>query len=170
MKWVKTRWLLAAGCFVFSWKLMAAGLRMEGMGAAPYVIFSMAGFLITVFLTSPETALRMAEWCSRPFVAILFPSDEFAKPPLTYRLARRYRGEKRWEDAARQYRKIIRYYPKERDAYLELLDVAAQMGDRKLKRKYAALFQRRFAQRPEKLSRHEEEMPQAAGQADESRR
>jgi hypothetical protein len=170
MKWAKTRWLLAAGCLVFSWKLMAAGLRMEGLGAAPHVFFSVIGFLVTVLITSPETAFRLAEWCSRPFAAILFPSDEFAKPPLTYRLARRYRDEKRWEDAARQYRKIIRYYPKERDAYLELLDVAAQMGDRKLKRKYAALFQKRFAQGHEKLSRREEEIPHAAGQADESRR
>ncbi len=142
----KVRWLLAAVCLLFSWKLMAAGLKIEGFGAAPHVIFSMVGFLSAVFLVAPETAFRLAEWCSRPFVNIIFPSDEFAKPPLSYTLARRYRHERRLVDAAEQYETIIRHYPKQRDAYVELLEVAAELGDDKLRRKYAGLFRKRFKQ------------------------
>jgi hypothetical protein len=51
---------------------------------------------------------------------------------------------KKWEDAARQYRKIIRYYPKERDAYVELLDVAKKMHDNELYQSYTRLFRKRF--------------------------
>src|SRR4051812_37032990 len=108
MKWVKTRWFLATGCLLISCRLMAAGLRMEGFGAAPFVIFSAAGFLLTVLLTTPETALTVAEWIGQKCAGIFFPGDEFPRPPLTYRLARYYRQERRWVDAARQYRKIIR--------------------------------------------------------------
>jgi tetratricopeptide (TPR) repeat protein len=144
MKWAKTRWFLAACSLLLSVKMMVTGLLSGGIAAAFPVLISLASFIGTVLLIAPETAFRLAEWCSRPFVAILFPSDHFNKPPLSYRLARRYRDEKRWEDAARQYRKIIRYYPKEADAYLELLHVAAQMGDHKTEHKYGALFRKRF--------------------------
>jgi hypothetical protein len=115
MKWAKTRWFLAACSMLLSIKMMLKALliesmgMLEGIGAAFPVLISVVSFLATVFLIAPETALRIAEWCSRPFAAIFFPSDHFNKPPLTYNLARRYRDEKRWEDAARQYRKIIRY-------------------------------------------------------------
>ena len=144
MKWMKLRWFLAACSLLLSVKMMVTGLLSEGIAAAFPVLVSMACFIGSVLLVAPETAFRIAEWCSRPFVAILFPSDHFNKPPLSYTLARRYRDEKRWDDAARQYRKIIRYYPKEADAYLELLHVAAQMGDHKMEQKYGTLFRRRF--------------------------
>lgn len=153
MRWKKTRWLLAAGFAVLGCKLMATGLRMEGFGLdalkpAPLLIFSMASFLSALFLIVPETAFRLAECLSRPFAALFFPDEHFAKPPLTYKLARRYRGEQRWEDAARQYRKIIRYYPQEQDAYVELLEVAKRMRDKEMQKKYATLFRKRFKHEP----------------------
>jgi hypothetical protein len=153
MRWKKTRWVLAAGCAALGWKLMTSALGMEGfsldaLAAAPRLIFSMAAFLSAVFLTTPETAFRIAEWFSRPFVAILFPSDEYSRPPLSYKLARRYRDEHRWEDAVRQYRKIIRYHPKERDAYLELIEVAHSMKNDALRREYAALLRKLFKRLP----------------------
>jgi hypothetical protein len=144
MKWKRTRWFLAACSMLLCLKLMVMGLMMDWLNAALPVIASLGCFIGAVLLLAPETTFRIAEWCSRPFTAILFPSDHFNKPPLTYKLARRYRDEKRWDDAARQYRKIIRYYPKEADAYIELLHVAGQMGDHKTERRYAALFRRRF--------------------------
>jgi tetratricopeptide (TPR) repeat protein len=144
MKWARTRWFLAACSMLLSVKMMVTALLLEGLAATFPVLVSMACFITSVLLVAPETAFRVADWFSRPFAAILFPSDHFNKPPLSYRLARRYRDEKRWEDAARQYRKIIRYYPKEADAYLELVHVAEQMHDHKAAQKYAALFRRRF--------------------------
>ncbi len=153
------RWLLAACCMIGSAKFMVMGLiaglsSQPGAGgavAAWPVLVSFALFLVTVFLIAPETALRAAEWCARPFTNILFPSDEFSKPPLSYKLARRYRDEHRWEEAATQYRKIIRYYPEEKDAYMELFDVADALGDKKLRRKYTALFNRRFHEKTQAI-------------------
>ena len=143
--WTKIRWFLAACSMLLCIKLIAGALLMvDWLSAAFPVLASMACFLASVILIAPETTFRVAEWCSRPFVAILFPSDRFNKPPLSYKLARYYRDAQRWEDAARQYRKIIRYYPNEAAAYLELRQVAEQMGDNKMKQRYAALFRKRF--------------------------
>jgi tetratricopeptide (TPR) repeat protein len=125
---------------------MAAGLQMAGFDAAPHVIFSMLGFVTTVLLVTPETALSIAQWIGGLCAQLFFPDDHYSKPPLSYRLARRYREEHRWEDAIRQYRKIIRYYPNERDAYLELLHVASEMEDKELYQKYAKLLRQRFKQ------------------------
>jgi tetratricopeptide (TPR) repeat protein len=145
MKWKKTRWFLAACLMLLSVKMMTAALMMDGgLATIVPVLVSMACFITSVLLISPETVFTLAEWCSRPFAAILFPSEHFNRPPLSYKLARYYRDAQRWQDAARQYRKIIRYYPKEADAYLELRQVAEKMGDHKMKQKYAALFRKRF--------------------------
>lgn len=144
MKWVKLRWLLAACTLLLSIKLMVKAYQIESMGAAFPVLMSVGSFLATVLLIAPETARRLAEWCARPFANIFFPSDEFSRPPLSYKLARHYRQTQRWKDAAQQYRKIIRYYPSEKDAYLELLDVAEQMGDTESLRKYKSLYRKRF--------------------------
>jgi hypothetical protein len=161
MNWVKIRWFLAVCCLVGCVKLMVSAMLINDIGAAWHVFSSVLLFVASVVLVIPETTLRVAEWCSRPFAAILFPADEFARPPLSYQLARRYRDEHRWEDAAWQYRKIIRYYPAQCDAYMELLQVADEMGDRKMKQKYAALFRRRFGQHAGEAVREEDTTPAA---------
>lgn len=148
MKWVNLRWFLAAGSFLLSIKLMVSGLMTGGIAAAPPVIFSAFAFLGAVILTVPETCLRLAEWIGQKFASIFFPDAEFSKPPLTYRLANRYRDEQRWEDAALQYRRIIRYYPRERTAYLELMDVADHLGDHRLRDEYARRYRKRFGFEP----------------------
>lgn len=148
MKWVNLRWLLAAGSFLLSLKLMVTGLMSEGIAAAPPVIFSAFAFLGGVILIVPETCLRLAEWIGQKFAGIFFPNDEFSRPPLSYRLANRYRDEQRWEDAALQYRRIIRYYPRERTAYLELMDVADRLRDPRMREEYARRYRKRFGFEP----------------------
>lgn len=144
MRFKGHRWFLAAVSMGFSVKLMGAGLKIEGFGAVGHLIFSMVCFISAVLLVAPETVFRFAEWCSRPFTNILFPSDEFSRPPLSYVLARRYRGSLRLRDAVEEYEKIIYFYPGEIDAYVELVDVAKRLGDKELTRRYAALFKKRF--------------------------
>lgn len=148
MKWVNLRWFLAAGSFLLSLKLMVTGLMSGGIAAAPPVIFSAFAFLGGVILIVPETCLRLAEWIGQKFAGIFFPNDEFSRPPLSYRLANRYRDEHRWEDAALQYRRIIRYYPRERTAYLELMEVADHLGDQRLREEYARRYRKRFGFEP----------------------
>jgi hypothetical protein len=123
---------------------MVSALILNSINAAWHVLGSVMLFVTSVLLVTPETTKRVAEWCAQPFVNILFPSDEFSRPPLNYQLARRNRDELRWEDAAMQYKKIIRYYPKEREAYVELLVVAEHLPDKKVKERYAEMLRKRF--------------------------
>jgi tetratricopeptide (TPR) repeat protein len=103
-------------------------------------------FIGALLLTFLEAAPWLAERFSMPFLEVYFPNLNFPKPPLSYTLAHHYRDQGRLEDAAEQYQKIIRYYPREEAAYLELLKVAEQMEDRKLGDRYAEMYQRRFRQ------------------------
>lgn len=153
MNWSRIRWVLAACTLLISVRMFSSAFEIEsahsegpslGLPAALPIIFGVLAFVATIILIAPDTVKRLAEWCARPFAAIFYPADEFSKPPLDYKLARRYRDEQRWEDAARQYRKLIRYYPKEREAYLELLEVAHRMGDDELRKEYTARFRKRF--------------------------
>ena len=99
-------------------------------------------------------ALSLIVWEAVPWLAraiqpaigrrCTFPTSVSPRPPLSYTLAHHYRDQGRLEDAAEQYEKIIRYYPSEEAAYLELIEVAEQSEDRKLADRYAELYQRRF--------------------------
>ncbi len=144
MRFMRTRWLLASLSIFISVRLMMVGLKTAGFGAAFPVIFSMAAFLLAIILISPETAFRLAEWCSKPLTDLIYPSEEFKKPPLSYMMARHYSQGLRFEEAAAEYEKIIHYYPKEQDAYLELLAVAKKLEDDKLFHKYQQMFKHRF--------------------------
>lgn len=137
---------MAAGCLLLSIRLMVGALKMSGFGAAPALIFSMASFILTVLLISPETVFRIAEWCSRPVTNLIFPNEKLSKPPLSYVLAREYGRQARLEDAIEQYQQIIHYYPDERDAYVELLPLIQKLGDSKMHEKYVLLFKKRFNQ------------------------
>jgi len=123
--------------------LMSAGLKMGWLGAAFPVIGSMLLFLMAVLLIAPDTVVKIAEWCAKPFADLFYPSDEFEKPPLSYKLARRYKQERRVDEAVQEYEKILFYYPKERDAYVELIELARQAGDDELREKYEALLRER---------------------------
>ncbi len=125
---------------------MVSALKMSGFGAAPLLLFSIAAFMMMVILVAPETVLRVAEWCSRPFTNLIFPNDRLSKPPLSYVLAREYTKRSRLEDAVEQYAQIIHFYPAEKDAYVELLALAQTLGDDELHEKYAGLFRKRFHQ------------------------
>ena len=144
MRYRLTRWFLATACLCVSAKLMATALKISGFGAAGHLVISLSAMITAVVLIAPETTFRLAEWCSKFITDIIFPSEELKKPPLSYTLARRYRTEGRWHDAAEQYLTIILFYPDEREAYLELLEVAKQLDDNALYDKHLALFKKRF--------------------------
>lgn len=145
MRWKIARWILAGVVLLTSSWLMAGALKMDGLGAALPVIMSMALFVTFMLLIAPDTAFKLAELCARPFAELFYPSDEFEKPPLSYVLARRYSQERRLEQAVQEYEKILHYYPEERDACLELIELAQRVGDDELREKYTALYEERFA-------------------------
>jgi cell division protein FtsW (lipid II flippase) len=143
MNWQKARWILAGLALVASVWLMSAGVKMGWLAAAFPVIGSMLLLVTAVLLVAPDTAVKIAEWIAKPFADLFYPSDEFEKPPLSYLLARRYSQERRVDAAVQEYEKILFYYPEERDAYLELIELAQRVGDEELREKYEGLLRER---------------------------
>jgi hypothetical protein len=139
MRLVILRWVLAALCL-----LLGMGRHWGVWGVNAFM--NLVVFIVAFSLVAPEVVFWLAGQFSMPFVRLLFPNLHFPKPPLSYHLARRYRDERRLEDAADQYQEIIRHYPDEAAAYVELIEVAIQMGDGALAEKYAARYHRRFKQ------------------------
>ena len=140
MNWQKARRILAGLVFLTSAWLMSAALKMGWLGAAFPVIGSMLLFLTAMLLMAPDTVFKIAELCAKPFADLFFPSDEFEKPPLSYLLARRYSQERKLDAAVQEYEKILFYYPEERAAYLELIELARRVGDEELREKYEGLL------------------------------
>jgi tetratricopeptide (TPR) repeat protein len=157
MRFVRTRWLLALLSLAASVWLMKAAFKIQGMGAAGPVILSMVAFVSTVLFIAPETAFWLAEQIAKPFANLFYPSDSFKKPPVSYLLARRYRAERRFEDAVTQYENIIEFHPEERDAHVELIELAHQIGDEELADKYTALLRRRFPDLGQEHAHHPED-------------
>jgi hypothetical protein len=134
---------MAGLAFLASGWLMSAGLKMGWLAAAFPVVGSMLLFLTAVLLLAPDTAFKLAEWIAKPFAALFYPTDEFEKPPLSYKLARRYSQERRVDAAVQEYEKILFYYPEEQAAYLELIELAKRVGDEELRAKYVGLMRKR---------------------------
>ena len=149
MKFVAVlRWLLAAACVYYSVRHMAAALKAESFAAAPHLFFGFGTFITAVFLISPETVVKICEFCSRPLTNLIYPNARAEKPPLSYVLAHLYAKQLRLSEAIAEYQKIIHYYPRERVAYLELLMLARQIDHPKLYDKYAKLYMKRFKDVP----------------------
>lgn len=140
MNWQKARWILAGIALLTSVWLMVAALKMSWLSAAFPVIGSMLLLVTVVLLVAPETAFKIAEWIARPFAALFYPDEEFEKPPLSYTLARKYSQERKVEAAVQEYEKILFYYPEERDAYLEVIELAQRVKDDELRERFEGLL------------------------------
>lgn len=145
---VLLRWLLAGGFLYVAVRQMSTALKIDGLAAAPFLLFGIGSFIVAIFLIAPETVVRICEFCSRPLTNLVYPNAMADKPPLSYRLAHLYRKQTRYADAVEEYQKIIQYYPRERTAYLELLTLARDIDHAKLYDKYAKLFMKRFRDVP----------------------
>ncbi|MDB6004371.1 MAG: hypothetical protein JWR15_1358 [Prosthecobacter sp.] len=143
MNWQKARWILAGLALLTSAWLMGKGLKMNWLAAAFPVIGSVLLFLTFVVLMAPDSAVKLAEWIARPFAALFYPDEEFEKPPLSYVLARKYSQERKVDAAMQEYEKILFYYPEERAAYLEVIELAQRVGDVELRERYEGLLRER---------------------------
>lgn len=148
MHWQKARRILAGLALLASVWLMCAALRMDWLSAAFLVIGSMLLLVAAVLLLAPDTAVKLAEWIAQPFAELFYPSEEFEKPPLSYVLARKYSQERKVEAAVQEYEKILFYYPEERDAYLEVIELAQRVGDEELRERFEEMMRRALAPSP----------------------
>lgn len=151
MNWQKARRILAGLALVASVWLMSAALKMDWLSAAFLVIGSVLLLVTTVLLLAPDTAFKLAEWIAKPFAELFFPSDEFEKPPLSYVLARKYSRERKVDAAVQEYEKILFYYPEERDAYLEVIELAERVKDEELRERFEVFLKERESLEAAKL-------------------
>ena len=141
------RWLLSVSLFVLFVVLVRAAFKMESLGAAPYVIFSLGCLISAILLLIPETVKPTTQYLSARIVAFVFPDHKFSKPALTYTLARRYIELERYDDAVQEYAKIIHYYPGEIEAYLGMISASSLAGETQLAEKYKKQLKKRTANR-----------------------
>jgi tetratricopeptide (TPR) repeat protein len=148
---------MALGCLYLSYRALVEAsvyqhiilltesiFSLGAWGIAGYFIVAVAALLAVLLLLSPEVIVPICEFLSRPFTNTFFPENQFDKPPLNYTLARRFRVQMRYLDALDEYKKIIHYYPKEKDAYLEIISICNAMSKHKLASHYAKRFKRLY--------------------------
>jgi tetratricopeptide (TPR) repeat protein len=142
------RWTLAAACIYHVVATMTAALKISGIAAAAYLLIAFGALFAGVLLISPETVTRFCGYCSRILTGIIFPDAQYDKPKLSYILARTYSKQMRYSEAFEQYKKIIHYYPREKTAYIELIELLERAGENKLCIRYRRRFKRLFHQDP----------------------
>ena len=141
------RWLLSASLFVLFVVFVRAAFKMESLGAAPYVIFSLVCLILAILLLIPDTVKPMTRYLSGIMTAFIYPDHKFSKPSLSYALGRRYIELERYDDAIQEYAKIIHYYPDEIEAYLGMISASSLAGETQLAEKYKKQLKKRTANR-----------------------
>ncbi|MEO8205247.1 MAG: hypothetical protein ABI615_03645 [Chthoniobacterales bacterium] len=137
------RWLLALGVLYLAGKMMFIGFKTDGLGVIG-LLYAVSGLIAAVIITSPETVRFLTTPITRFLGGLTFPESRNTKPILSYTLARHYEEQERYSESIEEYKKIIRYYPKEQKAYLEMLAIAMQSNDLSTYKKYSRAFKRRF--------------------------
>lgn len=143
------RWLLAIGAWIFCVSEFKSVLASEGgYGGVPALLFGFAAFISGLLLVSPEIIVPVANLFADLFIGVIYPGARADRPALSYLLAHRYRDQLRLAESIAEYQKILHYYPKEKAAYLELLQLASEAGDERTFRKYSRRYVRHFKQLP----------------------
>jgi tetratricopeptide (TPR) repeat protein len=139
------RWLLAIGAWIFcAFEFKAVLASGGGITGVPALLFGFGSFIAGLLLVSPEIIVPVSGFFADLFIDVIYPGSRASKPALSYLLARRYHDQARLEESIAEYQKILHYYPKEKDAYRELLLVAQEAGDERTFRKYTRRYLRHF--------------------------
>ncbi|MEO6054156.1 MAG: hypothetical protein ABIP97_09105 [Chthoniobacterales bacterium] len=132
------RWMAAAGFITY-------GCWIAKDAESPITkIFSLLIVIMGACFIIPEAVRFFSYPVTRFFSGLAFPQDRNPKPILSYKLARYYGEQARFAESIEEYKKIIKHYPKEQEAYLEMLTLAMESGDMPSYKKYAKTFKRRF--------------------------
>lgn len=103
-----------------------------GTGAFVCVRADEAGILWAIPLGILTGLLALPELL-RPFfwlIDSLFGTgiQPWSRPPLDLRLARFYLREERWEEAFAEYERILSYYPRVEEGYVQLFKLGPRLG------------------------------------------
>jgi hypothetical protein len=136
-KLIVIRWLIGLGLFGGGFVMLTAASDSSSVDKGHSNAVAQAGVaLVALGLVIAGSILigrDLAEWISTPvwrfITGIVFPDEHLDRPPVNYRLARRYREERRDDEAIEQYLNIIHHHPQELPAYLECIEVMIEAGD-----------------------------------------
>ncbi|MGF1677756.1 MAG: hypothetical protein ACFCUX_01030 [Candidatus Methylacidiphilales bacterium] len=110
---------ILGGIYCFFWAL-SKGAADGYLGVFGWALIGFAFFITAAIFVALPIAGYLGDLCSRLFM----PDAEVIPPPLYY-LTEKYVLEGRYHEAEEEYRKIIKYHPRELRAYLEWLRLRA---------------------------------------------
>ena len=148
-----TRWLFAIGCIGLAIILLRKGIAGGNLvGAFFPVLVAMILLLCGVVLIVPEL-VKVFTWPLLAFIdSVFFPGGKASRPVLSYALPDFYVKEERYDEALEEYRKILRYYPKEARAYVGALELLVnEFGDKRAARELFDRARKRLRKHPEDL-------------------
>lgn len=107
-----------------------ATLEQEESNNWVHLGLAAGAFILALILTWPEV-YRLATspllaWIDR----IYLPKDRLSKPILNLKLPMHYLNEGRYAEAEREYRSILRHYPREAEPYERLIWIDAEIRKR----------------------------------------
>ncbi len=135
--WLTIRNGIGIAVLVLFFRTATSGLA--GYGGFGPAILSMAYLVLAGILFSKS----LSGWVSIPFTtlidAIYFGNNQAEPPPVTLKLARIYRHEKRHADAIGECERQLEFHPRSLELWTELIRSTQESGDedsaRKLHRK-----------------------------------
>ncbi|MEX2578239.1 MAG: hypothetical protein WD342_04210 [Verrucomicrobiales bacterium] len=153
------RWLLGTGFFGLSFWCVQEGLRETDYGlifsAVPLFLFGVAAFWKTIFHLATRPLILMVD-------AVFFPGGELPKPVLNLKLPSFYINEGRYDEALTEYRKILKYYPDEIEAYEKAIWLYCEIFEEPREaRKLVARARRRHLALDKRVVRHAEDSERA---------
>jgi tetratricopeptide (TPR) repeat protein len=126
------RWLFAIGSVGLSIYLIRRGIAAGGLTASfSPILAAMILLVIGAILIAPELVAIVTKPLFALADSIFFPGGKLSKPVLSYTLPEFYTKEGRFDEALDEYRKILRYYPREGQAYLGAIELLVTEFDDK---------------------------------------
>jgi tetratricopeptide (TPR) repeat protein len=108
------RWLFGFGLLGLSYHFTTTGYEGEDMllvlAGAGLFLLGIVFLWKTIFYLATRPLTRMVD-------SLFFPGGKLAKPLLNLKLPAYYINEGRYEEALAEYRKILKHYPDEAEAY-----------------------------------------------------
>jgi hypothetical protein len=140
------RWLFFGGQLCIAFLVMGANPITMTLNPSSYYHVIVGMFLLagTIFWIIPETVTPIAGFIGDCWASVFFPNARFQKPPLSYLHVEFYCKHGRHEEAIVEYLKIIRHYPDEQRAYLDVIHLCKTIGATEMAAKYERRFRKRF--------------------------
>lgn len=108
------RWLFGIGLLGLSYHFATTGYESGNLsrvvGGAGLFVLGIIFLWKTIFYLATRPLMRMVD-------SLFFPGGQLEKPVLNLKLPAYYINEERYDEALAEYRKILKHYPNEVEAY-----------------------------------------------------